>query len=220
MAALAVPHWERIPPFLHEVLVEIGLHPFSRRFYLGGGTALALQIGHRQSVDLDFFSFEDELLDTSRHEIFQALRTKFEYEEISSVMGTLQLKIQGSDVGFYSYGFSLIDDTKQAANVALAGLLDIGLMKVDAIMGRGARKDFYDLFFITQTYPLDKVLSLAKKKYPYARDYGMMALPALVEFDFADQQKSIDTSPQVSWEDIKTFFLAEVRRIGRQWFEE
>jgi hypothetical protein len=56
VATLNDPHWELMPPFLQEIFIHIGKFPFASRFYLAGGTALALQLGHRLSVDLDFFS--------------------------------------------------------------------------------------------------------------------------------------------------------------------
>jgi hypothetical protein len=63
MASLTHPHWEAVPPLLRDLLSEIGQMPFIGRFYLAGGTALALQLGHRVSVDLDFFSDVDTVKD-------------------------------------------------------------------------------------------------------------------------------------------------------------
>lgn len=73
MAALTEPHWEAVPPPLPDLLVEIGRQPFSARFYLGGGTALALRLGHRKSFDLDFFSDMDNVEAAAREEIKAAL---------------------------------------------------------------------------------------------------------------------------------------------------
>lgn len=62
MAALNQPHWESVPPILRQLIVHIGQREIAKRFYLAGGTSLALQLGHRLSVDLDFFSETDEML--------------------------------------------------------------------------------------------------------------------------------------------------------------
>lgn len=219
MAALIQPHWDRIPPLLRTIIPELGRYPFTQRFYLAGGTALALQLGHRASVDLDFFSPTDELGDASRREIVGALREQFSLEVIEDVFSTLLLNVQGSHVGFFSYSYRLLVPTVLVEDVALAGLLDIGLMKMDAIATRGARKDFYDLYFLARHIPLEEMLERAKEKYPYVRDFGVMVLAALGDFENADQDVPIATFPPVSWDAVKDFFAKEVQRIGRQWFE-
>lgn len=84
---------------------------------------------------------------------------------------------------------------------------------------RGVRKDFYDLYFIAQQMPLDKLLDRAAEKYPLVRDFGTMVLEALADFSVADQQTPLETFPPVSWAEVRTFFVREVRRLGRQWFE-
>lgn len=219
MAALEQPHWERVSPLLREVMVEVGHHPFAQRFYLAGGTALALQLGHRVSVDLDFFSAGDELLDESRKEIVNALRTHFSFDIVHDVAGSLLLNIQETGVGFFSYGYPLLAPVVIVEGVVLAGLLDIGLMKLDAIASRGARKDFYDLYHLARHISLDQLLKRSQEKYPHTRDFGMMALEGLVDFEAANRDASIETFPPVSWAEVKAFCLAEMRRIGRDWFE-
>ncbi|MCL4868563.1 MAG: nucleotidyl transferase AbiEii/AbiGii toxin family protein [Anaerolineae bacterium] len=77
MASLTAPHWHCVRPILRDLLLEIGQQPFAQRFYLAGGTGLALQIGHRMSNDLDFFSSEDDLDEGSRAEIVTALEQRF-----------------------------------------------------------------------------------------------------------------------------------------------
>ncbi len=219
MATLTHPHWERTPPLLRQIIIQIGRHPFARRFYLAGGTALTLQLGHRVSIDLDFFSTTDELWEPSRQEIIGALQEHFDLTIVEDVFGNLLINIEGNFVGFFSYSYALLAPTVTVEGVALAGLLDIGLMKLDAIADRGARKDFYDLMFITQHIPLEEILEQAKVKYPYVRDFGMMALTALVDFESADRDVSIESFPPVTWNEVKAFCTSEAHRIGRQWFE-
>jgi hypothetical protein len=219
MAALTTPHWETVPPALQEILRSVGQYPFAQRFYLAGGTALALQLGHRYSIDLDFFSAVDDLSDASRHEIASALGQKFALDVDPGGLGHMQITIQGNFVAFMSYGYPLLAPTWKLAGVRLANLLDIGLMKIDAIAGRGSRKDFYDLYFIAQHIPLEKILEQGKAKYPAIRDFRMMALAAMVDFENADAQTSIQTIPPVTWEDAKAFFVNEVQYIGHNWFE-
>lgn len=219
MATLTQPHWDKVPLALRQIVESIGDLPFTSRFYLAGGTAVALQLGHRISVDLDFFSTTDELWDQSRQEITASLKSRFPLQVAEDTFSTLVFNIQGSSVGFFSYGYPLLASTVPLEGIMLAGLLDLGLMKLDAIATRGARKDFYDLYFIAQHIPLDKLLERGKDKYPFVRDFGMLALTALVDWLLAEQQAPIESFPPVSWEEVKAFCLSEARRIGRKWLK-
>jgi hypothetical protein len=219
MALLSDPHWEVIPSLLRELLIEIGQQPFSHRFYLAGGTALALRLGHRVSVDLDFFSQTDELLDDSRAEIVVTLRERRVVDVLEDVVGNLLLEIEGHHVGFFGYGYALLEPADEIAGVRVASLADVGLMKLDAIADRGARKDFYDAYFISQRIPLDRLLDHSSTKYPHTRGFGVMVLEGMVDFDRADQDAPVETVPPVAWETVKEFFVQELRRIGRMWFE-
>jgi len=103
--------------------------------------------------------------------------------------------------------------------VRVGSLVDVGLMKLDAIVDRGARKDFYDLYFIARQVPLDQILGYSSIKYPYTTGFGMMVLEGMTDFGRADQDKPVETFPRVAWETVKGFFVQELRRIGRLWFE-
>lgn len=219
MAPLIHPHWEAVPPLLRDLLAEIGQMPFASRFYLAGGTALALRLGHRVSVDLDFFSDVDEVGDDSRAEIVAAFKQRRAIEVLEDVFGNLLMKVEGTHVGFFSYGYPLLEPPAEVLGVRVAGLLDIGMMKLDALISRGARKDFYDLYFIARQVPLEEMLHQGPVKYPYAHDYEMMALTSLTYFENADRQAAIASFPPIDWKTVKDFFVAEARRLGRLWFE-
>ena len=218
MAALDNPHWEAVPPPLPDLLAGIGQQPFISRFYLGGGTALALQLGHRKSFDLDFFSDVDNVEAASREEIKVALSALWPVKLQKDVDGTLFFDIGGTHVGFFSYGCSLLDPTPTAAGVRLAGLTDIGLMKLDAVVGRAARKDFYDLYFIAQRVPLTRLLELGERKYPEMRDFQLHAISGLTFFDNADVDAQPELLIPVEWETVKDFFVAQARALRREWF--
>lgn len=219
MASLTAPHWEQLPLPLQQVLHEIGSYPFASRFYLAGGTALSLQLGHRTSADLDFFSTTDELDEVSRQEIVSSLKQQFAVTVDEGGLASLYLNVAGVDVGFFNYSYPLLATPTTVVGVQLAGLVDIGLMKMDAIATRGARKDFYDLYFIAQAISLDEIFSHGQKKFSMVRDFNTMVLMAMVDFRKADLESPIQTNPDVPWEQVKTFFLQEAKRIGRSWFQ-
>jgi hypothetical protein len=219
MAALTPVHWEAITPPMREVLRFIGQCPFAGRFYLAGGTALALRLGHRRSVDLDFFSAADEVALKTRREILHAL-ADLDPQALEDVEGNLLLEVRGLHVGFFSYGYPLLAPTDSVEDVALAGVVDIGLMKLDALIDRGSRKDFYDLYVVARQVPLTELLSLGRAKYPYVRDFELMAVESLVLFDNADRDLPPELLVDLPWEQVKQFFIAEAQSLGQTWFGE
>ena len=219
MALLTHPCWEAITPVLRELLRFTGHQDFCERFYLAGGTALALRIGHRRSVDLDFFSSDDTVTGATRQEIIRAF-TPLGGQALENTEGNLLLEVRSVHVGFFGYSYPLLAPTNSVEGVALAGILDIGLMKLDALISRAGRKDFYDLYWIAREIPLDVLLARGPEKYPYARDFELLAVESLVFFDNADRDLAPVLLADVPWEDVKRFFRAEARRLGERWWPE
>jgi len=218
MATLATPHWEAVTPGARDLLACLGQLPLLRLFYLGGGTALALRLGHRISQDLDLFANIETLDDDLRRSIVEELRQDHSVSLLQDSPLGLVLEVDGQPVSFFSYGYPLLESTDLVSGVQVAGILDIGLMKLDAIAGRGMRKDFYDLYFIASQVSLDELFARSGEKYPHSRGFGMRVLTALVDFDIADQQDEPILLLPVEWDQVKAFFVAEARRLGREWF--
>ena len=97
---------------------------------------------------------------------------------------------------------------------------DIGRMKLDALISRGSRKDFYDLYFIAQQISVPDLLALGPTKYPYARDFQLMAIEGMIQFDNAEHDVSPEMLLDVSWDEVKSFFVAQARALGDRWFGE
>lgn len=168
-------------------------------FYLAGGTALALQLGHRISIDLDFFSIND----FSTREIADRLKTKGRLEIDSISKDTLNGSLNNVKISFFKYSYKLLFPTKEYSGVALADERDIAAMKILAISDRGNRKDFVDLFVLLKTYPLSDILKFFNEKYK-EYNYNMLhILKSLVYFFDAD----LDTEPvyihPISWAEVK-----------------
>jgi hypothetical protein len=197
----------------------IGDQALASRFYLAGGTALAIQLGHRRSIDLDFFSETDEVHPRTRELLIHIFSAR-NAQVIENVDGNLLLLADGLRAGFFSYGYPLLEPIKIIENVRLASLLDIGLMKMDAVIGRGSRKDFYDLYFITRKIPLPELLGAGERKYPQVRDFPLMALEGLLQFEQADRDLQPELLVDLSWEKVRETFLAEGKRLGESWFKK
>lgn len=181
-----------------------------RDYYLAGGTALALQLGHRKSIDLDFFI--DKF--PTRHE--QILKN-FAGEPIEITQlapGTLDLLYQSTKVSFLEFAYPLLAPLVTGENypkLKLASVLDIACMKLNAIAGRGGRKDFYDFYFILQKYTLAEIFRAAQRKYAGAMYHDTHYLRALNYFVDADNDPEVDMITAVEWETVKTKISQEVK---------
>ena len=147
-------------------------------FFLVGVTALALQIGHRFSIDLDMFSlksFDNQLLE-------QHLQNKYEF--VSDYVSTNTLKgfVKEIKVDFLTHAYSMVEPMQVLDGVRMASNLDIGAMKLSAIAHNGTRqKDFYDIYFLLEKYSLNVLLVAYQNKYPSSN--ALIPLKGLAYFD-------------------------------------
>ncbi|MEA3351277.1 MAG: nucleotidyl transferase AbiEii/AbiGii toxin family protein [Chloroflexota bacterium] len=212
--------WETISAQMRQVMntfaqTEIGTH-----FYLAGGTALALQLGHRRSFDLDFFSPTKDI-PSIRQPLRDALEP-FEPTLTDASWGNLVFLVNGVQVGFYGYGYPMAAPYKIVENVRLASVADIGLMKLDALLARASRKDFHDLYAISHTIlsqpmSLRELLDLAPQKYPDIRDFETQVAKRLVFFNRAEAEEPLPLLEEVSWETVKTFFRQQAIALSQDW---
>ena len=189
--------------------------PWISSFYLAGGTALALVYGHRVSVDLDFFSYDNPLGFPER----QAMRDSFRQNDIQvdeEKDGTVQALDGKTHLSFFRYSYPLLHPLKTWEGLQIAHPVDIGLMKIGAIIGRGSQKDFFDLFVITKRdVSLSRLLFLARKKFPETRDLRLQACRALVYFADADREPLPKLLMPITWPEVKRYFEKEVRTLSK-----
>ncbi len=137
---------------------------------------------------------------------------------MEDVDGNLLLRLDDLRVGFFGYGHPLLTQTDSIEGVAVAARVDIGLMKLDALISRGSRKDFYDLYIIMQAIPLLDLLALARTKYPYSRDFELMAVESLVFFENADRDLQPQLLIELPWPTVRAFYIEQAQALGGQWF--
>lgn len=158
---------------------------------------MALQIGHRVSVDLDLFG----------NRPFESLEILDELSDLAplSIMTSkhiLILDVQGVKVDFVNYRYPLVAEPLLVDGLRLLTLPDIGAMKLAAIAGRGRKRDFYDLFFLLQQFNLEELMGFYRKKYDDGSEF--MVARSIVYFDDADQDDDIRLlGKQVKWETVK-----------------
>ncbi len=179
-------------------------------FYLAGGTAVALYLGHRISGDLDFFAerdFNDSLL-ISRLSELGSFRLEKRAEQ--TVIGVFEK----TKVSFIGYHYPLLFSSAHFGGVRLADIRDIACMKIDAISARGAKRDFIDLYFIIkETASLDDVLALFRKKYSSLEFNLLHIKKSLTYFDDADAEPMPKMLKPLDWKEVKSFFSNEAGRI-------
>jgi len=210
-------HWDTISPEMRQVMVGFGQSELGARFYLAGGTALALQLGHRKSFDLDFFSPSEDI-PSIRAPLMNALKP-FDPLLAEAAWGNLVFLARGVRVGFYSYGYAMVGALHEAEGGHLASVEDIGLMKLDALLARASRKDFHDLYAICQRIPLRKLLDYAPQKYPNVRDFESQVVRRLAYFEHAEQEEPVPLIQDVPWETVKRYFREQAISLGRGWVE-
>jgi predicted nucleotidyltransferase component of viral defense system len=209
--------WNTITDDMRLVLKEFSQSTIAKSFYLAGGTALSLQIGHRLSADLDFFSPSEDiptirpLLDHSFSKLPMILA--------DSSWGNLVYLVKNVRVGFYGYGFPLIAPFIEVEGIRMASMEDIALMKLDAMLSRAARKDFYDLYFICKTIPLKQIFKNAHQKYPSIRDFESQATKRLVYFENAENESEPYLLESVAWQTVKEYFITQAKEIKRSWLQ-
>lgn len=187
--------------------------PELKDWYLAGGTGLALQCGHRISVDLDFFSSQSLFGATERETLKEKLSGLRGFRIRDEKEGTLHVLVHGVDVSFLRYSYPLVRRPLRWKGLNVASMQDIGLMKIGAIIGRGSRKDFRDLREICRKLPLAALLRLAPKKFPAAEDFLFQASKALIYFDDAQAEQEPVLLRKGPWEDVKKYFETEAPRV-------
>lgn len=166
---------------------------------LAGGTSLALQIGHRHSVDLDLFGKLD-IDEIDFQKIIKSLGTTIHLKKTHNINIFL---INGIKIDLVNYPYPWLEKPIVADNIRLAGIKDIAAMKIAAITGRGTKKDFIDLYFLLQHFSLDEIFYFYKQKYNDAPE--ILALKSISYFEDADKDESPIMLKPIKWEDVKFF---------------
>lgn len=194
------------------LLTRLNKNNLLQGLYMAGGTAAALQLGHRRSEDFDFFS--DEL---EPEALTNSLSAQAQFEVSSATAGSLHGFIDNVKISFLLYPYPLLFPTQSFLHVPLADIKDIALMKVVAIANRGTNKDFVDLYFICNTcISLPKLLlNLFPKKYSSQRYSLYHIFRSLQYFEDAEKSPPLQMLRSVEWKTVKDFFIKETERLAK-----
>jgi hypothetical protein len=192
------------------LLALLGRGAIPPGFYVAGGTGLALHLGHRKSVDLDLFCPEAfEIAD-----LLTFLRGVGEVQLRRNDPGALTARVEGVEVSFIRYQYPMLDPpVKLELGPPIAQVRDIACMKLSAIMSRGSRRDFVDLYTVCgHGHTLAQVYGWFQQKY-HGISYDPYHLAkSLVYFLDAEEERMPVMLWPCHWEDVKTFFVRESQR--------
>ncbi len=205
-------HTEIFPKQQQLLFDKLSKQDWITPFYLAGGTALALQLGHRQSIDFDFFT--EGNFDTAR--IIQNLREIGKFELFDRSKDTLNGSVNDVQVSFFGYEYPLLNNLHRKMRILIANMLDIALMKLEAISGRGSKKDFIDLFFLLKHFSISWLLKKYPQKFGIEIGNHYHLLKSLVYFEDAESQPMPKMLQNISWEEVKEKIVFEVGKAQRR----
>lgn len=205
-------HWDILDTKRRDLLPTFGsLKP--EGFYLAGGTALALLIGHRDSIDFDFF--KHDRFDTGS--LWNTVANAFSGHHVVKTQeeaGTLSVLID-DDVraSFIHFPYPLVAPAIETPHFPIASMEDIACMKLNAMTGRTAFKDYIDMYFILQTLPLTDIMRALQTKMPSLEP--LLALKSLAYFEDVREEHIIFKTAPVTLAEVRQGIQAAVTRYGR-----
>jgi hypothetical protein len=202
-------HLEVLPDEQRELFNVIAKQDWINSFYLAGGTSLALRIGHRRSIDFDFFIQEDFEI----REIIGYLRKLGSFELFDEAENTINGFLNHVQISFFKYEHPLLRETYQYENLRIADIFDVALMKLEAISGRGNRKDFIDLFFLADFFSFSELFKGYSTKFGIEISNHYHLLKSLVYFEDAENQPMPRMLKHVEWAEVKESIIQKVKQI-------
>jgi len=206
-------HKETISPDTLELLIRLQQKEYLKGFYLVGGTALALQIGHRTSIDINLFS--DFSFDTAY--VLENLSADFDYKLFFSANNTLKGSIDGVQVDILAHRYPYVSSPLMIENIAMVSVEDIIAMKLNAITISGQRiKDFIDIFYLLKSNTIDDMILFYKTKYAAFNEVNVLkSLTWFEDIDHSDMPVLLE-NPKLKWAEVSKTILRETQKYFRK----
>lgn len=202
-------HPESIDKRTKLVFEKIAKSGIISQFYLAGGTGLALHLGHRNSIDFDFFSNEK----FSNSELKNGLAKLGDYTLSGEDEGTLHGVLDEVKISFFYYKYNQLYPFSDFEGIKIADERDIAAMKIDSISSRGNKRDFIDLYFLLEKYPLEEIISFFELKFSGITYNKLHILKSIVFFDNAEGDPMPMMLKKVDWEEVKRKIAKETRKM-------
>jgi hypothetical protein len=183
--------------------------PSLQSFSLVGGTAMSLRYGHRSSVDLDLFFHEKFDHNPIENELRQTFGDGFSYESGHKQFGIF-CYIRKVKVDIVYFPHKPISDIEVVENIRMYSSVEIGAMKIQAILGRGQKKDFWDLYELLQHYSLEQLIEWHYQKYP-SQMLAISIPNAITYFTDAEETAAPVSFKGQTWAQVKKGIQKAVR---------
>ena len=206
-------HIETLAPATKKLLLSFNNVDFLKEYYLAGGTALALHYGHRQSIDLDWFTKKSINVPVLAKSV-----SKFgKFTLVNESENTLEGILQKVKISFMTYPYTLLKKPILLDSIRVAHPYDIATMKIGAITGRNTKKDFIDLYVFLQREKvcLDQVIGWYTKKAKGIVVDEYHIYKSLTYFREANNDAMPKMFEPLVWETVKKFFVSEVKKLSQ-----
>jgi hypothetical protein len=201
---------EAIPKRTQRNLALLAKAGVLQPFYLAGGTAAALYLGHRLSIDLDFFGPDPLAADDLTARLADLGSFRRDYVAKDTLLG----EFEEVKISFFRYHYPLVAEPTIVLGARVAALEDLVAMKLEAISQRGTRRDFIDLYFICEhRMSLDEALRWHTEKYRIVETNRVHLIKSLAYFVDAEDQPMPEMLVEVDWSQVKRFFTREAKRL-------
>ena len=191
---------QAVEPSTLDLLKDLQSKEYLKGFYLVGGTALALRIGHRKSIDIDLFSnFGFDAL-----QVLEKLSFDYKFNLFFSATNTLKGSIDSVQVDIIAHRYPFVKEPELIENFSMLSVEDILAMKLNAIAVSGQRvKDFIDIYYFLQSYSLAEMVSFYQKKYALGNEVNI--LKSIIYFDDVDltDWPILLKEPTLKWSAVK-----------------
>jgi hypothetical protein len=214
---LVVAHPQALAPDSAALLARLAPPLAAAELYLAGSAALALYLGHRRVRDLDLMAMANRLTPPERRDLLQALLAVEPALRVETARDGY-LALRGPDavaLRLHYYPYPLAAPPGESHGIEVASALDLGLMKLGAIISRGTRRDFVDLYLLCRRLPLAALLAAAPDKFGHVGDFALQALKALADHSEATEEPLPPAlAAPLAWEEVADWSRAQARALG------
>ncbi len=198
---------QTVVPDLLELLKKLMKESCFSNYFLVGGTALSLQMGHRNSIDIDLFGKQN--ID---YDLFIDVLNEYGKTEVTkNSKNILITEVNGIKVDFVNYNYPLLDNPIEIDGIRMVSKKDIAAMKLNAIAGRGSKKDFIDLYFLLNEFTLKEIMGFYNQKYTDGSEF--LVYKSLNYFLEAEIQPQPKMFSDFDWDNCKKTIIEEVKKL-------
>jgi hypothetical protein len=215
--ALPLAHHDALAPEADALLARLAVPLAAGELYLAGSGALALYLGHRPVRDLDLMAMANRLTPPERRDLLQALLAVEPSLRVETARdGYLALRgPEGVALRLYYYPYPLAAPTEEHRGVEVASAVDLGLMKLGAVISRGTRRDFVDLYLLCRQLPLAALLAAAADKFGHVGDFPLQALKALADLSETADEPMPRLATPLAWDQVAVWATGSAGELGR-----